>query len=58
MFPYISLYQTCDPPGGPIFWPQGHNLNNIGRGPVDNATNQRTCNGLAVFWPTMDLAEI
>ena len=20
--------------------------------------NQRTCNGLAVFWPTMDLAEI
>ena len=20
--------------------------------------NERTCNGLAVFWPTMDLAEI
>ena len=22
------------------------------------ATGERTCNGLAVFWPTMDLAEI
>ena len=23
-----------------------------------NGMTQRTCNGLAVFWPTMDLAEI
>ena len=32
--------------------------------PVDRLVNEsffvskRTCNGLAVFWPTMDLAEI
>ena len=27
--PYIGLCNTCDPPGQ--FWPQGHNLNNLGR---------------------------
>ena len=29
--PYISLCNTCDPPGQGQFWPQGHNLNKLGR---------------------------
>ena len=30
VFPIISLCITCDPWGGP-FWPQGHNLNKLGK---------------------------
>ena len=30
--PYISLCKTCDPGAG-HFWPQGHNLNKLVRGP-------------------------
>ena len=37
MFPYISLYIKCDPSGQAHFWPQGHNLNKLGRGPLDDA---------------------
>ena len=36
-FPYVSLCKTCWPLGGDIF---GHNLNNFGRGPLDEATYQ------------------
>ena len=36
-FLYISLCQICDPGVG-LFWPQGHNLNKIGRGPRGDAT--------------------
>ena len=37
--PYISLCKTCDPGAGP-FWPQGLNLNKLGRGPLGDATYQ------------------
>ena len=37
--PYISLCKTCDPGLGP-FWPQGYNLNKLGRGPLGDATYQ------------------
>ena len=31
-FPNICLCKTCDPLGPGHFWPQGHNLNKLGRG--------------------------
>ena len=37
VFPNISLCQICDPWVEPK-WPQGHNLNKIGRGPRGDAT--------------------
>ena len=39
---YISLCKTCDPPAaGPShFGPLGHDLNKLGRGPLDNASYQ------------------
>ena len=41
-FSYISLCKTCDPPqvggGGGHFWPQGYNLNKLGRGPLGDAS--------------------
>ena len=39
-FPYLSLCKTCDPQGGAIFWPQGHNLNKLGGSPLGDATYQ------------------
>ena len=36
-FPYIYLCKTCDPQGGANFDPKGHNLNELGRGPLENA---------------------
>ena len=36
----ISLCETCDPRGRPILWPQGHYLNKLGRGSLDDATYQ------------------
>ena len=38
--PYISLCKTCDPPGGGYFWPLGHNLSKLDRGPLGDATYQ------------------
>ena len=38
-FPYFSLCKTCDTKVGP-FWPKGHNLNKLGRGPLGDATIQ------------------
>ena len=37
--PNISLCKTCGPWSGP-FLAQGHNLNKLGRGPLDDATYQ------------------
>ena len=39
-FPYINLYITCDPWGVAICRPQEHNLNKLGRGPLDDASYQ------------------
>ena len=30
VFP-ISICKTCDPGAGPFLWPQGHNLNKLGK---------------------------
>ena len=38
-FPYGGLCKTCDPWGRAIL-PNGHNLNKLGYGPLDGATNQ------------------
>ena len=38
-FPYISLCKICDPRAG-HFGPQGHNLNILGRGLLDDSTYQ------------------
>ena len=35
-FPYINRCKLVTPGRGQ-FWPQGHNLNNLGRGPLDDA---------------------
>ena len=40
IFHYISLCKTCDPGGGTIFGPFGHNLNKLGRGLLADATYQ------------------
>ena len=46
-FTYISLYKTYDPGAGPFltpgrahFWPQGHHLNKVGKGLLDDASYQ------------------
>ena len=39
-FPYVNICIACDPQGQDNFWPQGDNLNKLGRGPLGNATNQ------------------
>ena len=31
----MSLCKTSDLLGGAIFWPQGYNVNNLGKGPLD-----------------------
>ena len=33
------MYKMC-PPGPGHFWPQGYNLNKLGRSPLDDATYQ------------------
>ena len=38
-FPYKSIYNMC-PLRRAHFWPKGHNLNKLGRGPLDEATYQ------------------
>jgi len=38
-FPYIIQCKIMTP-GRRQFWPQGHNLNNFGRGPLDDAIYQ------------------
>ena len=40
MFFPKSLCKICDPRGGAILGPKGHNLNKIGRGPQGDATYQ------------------
>ena len=40
IFFMFSQYKLCDPRGVPMLWPQGHNLNEIGRGLLDDATYQ------------------
>ena len=42
--------KTCDPQGGPIFWPQGHNLNILGRGILDYATYKLLGLMLYAWW--------
>ena len=37
MFPYISLFKTCDPHDRPNFLPQGHNLNKLDCGILGDA---------------------
>ena len=37
--PYVNLCKTCAPEAG-HFWPQGYNLNKLGRGPLGDATYQ------------------
>ena len=37
---YMLYSENCWPPGRGQFWPQGHNLGNLGRGKPDNATHQ------------------
>ena len=39
-FSYISLCKTYKPLGGAIFWPGGHHLNKLSRGPLGDATNK------------------
>ena len=39
-FHYISLCKICDPWCGVIFWPEGDNLNKLGRVPLGYATYQ------------------
>ena len=39
MFPYISLCKKCDPGAG-HFWPQGYNLNKLGRDPLGDSRLQ------------------
>ena len=38
-FLFISLSKRCDLRGTASFGPQGHNLNKLGRGSLDDATN-------------------
>ena len=38
-FLYISLSKTCDLLGGASIGPQGHILNKLGKGSLDDATN-------------------
>ena len=36
---FLSSYvPTCDPPGQGKFWPLGHHMNKLGRGPLEYAT--------------------
>ena len=37
---YVSLCKTCWPLGGANFGQQGYNLNNLARGPLDEARYQ------------------
>ena len=37
-FLYISLFKTFDFQAGVTFGPQGHDLNKLGRGSLDDAT--------------------
>ena len=39
VFPYIGLGKICDPGVG-HFWPQGYNLNKLGRGLLGDAIYQ------------------
>ena len=36
------MCKTCDPLGA-HFWPQGHNLNKLGKGPLDDAICDAFC---------------
>ena len=48
-FLYISLSKTCEICGEVIFCPQGHNLNKLGRGSLDDATYKISRLGLVDF---------
>ena len=37
---FVPMFRTCDPPGPGQFGPQGHHMNNLGRGPLGDATYQ------------------
>ena len=39
-FPYISLCKICDTLERGHYWPQGYNLNKLGRGLLGDATYQ------------------
>ena len=47
VFPFISLCETCDRGWGNI-WPQGHNLDKLGRDPLGDATCQ--ISRLSALW--------
>ena len=38
VFPILAYVKHTTPVG--YFWPQGHNLNKVGRSPLGEATNQ------------------
>ena len=40
VFLNIRVCKTCRPRGGAFLWPQGYNLNNLGRGPLGEAMYQ------------------
>ena len=37
---FVPIFQTCDPRGMGQFWPKGHHMKNLGRGPLGEATYQ------------------
>ena len=39
-FSNIQPSKADKPPGRGLFWPKGHNLNNLSRGPLDDITYQ------------------
>ena len=41
IFFLCSYVPTCDPWGGPVL-PQGHHMNKLGRGPLEDATYQKS----------------
>ena len=45
---YICLCKIREAPGWGQYWPEGHDLSNLGRGPLDNATCQ--ISKLYVLW--------
>ena len=46
---FISLCITCDPQARDNFWPQGDNLNKLGRGPLGDATYQISIKALGLM---------
>ena len=49
-FLYMSLSKTCDLQGRAIFGPQGHNLNKLEKGSLDDATYIHVILRLYALW--------